>query len=260
MNKDRMKQKMIEVCERNIIQRSQLRLKNCDLVFEEPYIPYLPDNWNKFLILGEAQNLSSVSNENKDYIEMLKKRDREYRIKRLGKYPKNYEHKIGVGPWDDNSLKLAFASIFGNGSIDQVSVSNAILWSVVDKNKRNPSSKLKGETEFKELSEKLESRSRDIWIEFIKIMEPKYIIATGKVAHQVIQESIQGIEYLEWAHPAFIRRISFLFDEGDLLKRYTEVDNAIKALKLNEDKEFRNKVFYACHCVSKSREIIDSLR
>jgi hypothetical protein len=255
MNKDRMKQKMIEVCDRNIIQKSRLGLKNCDLVFEEPYIPYIPDNWNGFLILAEVQNLTSVSGENRAYIAMLGNGDKEYRIKRLGEYPPSYANKIGVGPWDDNSLKLAFASVFGNGSIDQVAVSNAILWSVVDKNEKTPSSKLKGEPEFKELSTKLESRSRDVWKEFIKIMEPKYIIAAGKVAHELIKKAIQKNfkgKCIEWAHPAFIRRTSFLFDEYDLLKRYPEVNEAIKRIKLNEHEGFRNKVFYACHCVSKN--------
>lgn len=92
----------------------------------------------------------------------------------------------------------------------------------------------------------------------MKIMEPKYIIAAGQVAYEVIEEAIQGINFrgkhIQWAHPAFVRRISYLFDVCDLLKRSPEVDNARKKIKLDEDKhsEFRNMVFYACHCVSKA--------
>lgn len=135
MNSELLKQRMIGVCERNTIKRSELKPTNFDIVFEEPYIPYLPENWNVFLVLAEVQNLprKTKSVELLDYIEGLEKKESKYRILRLEDYPPEYGNKIGVGPWDDDSLKLAFASVFGNESIDQVSISNAVLWSVVDK-------------------------------------------------------------------------------------------------------------------------------
>ena len=267
MNKDGIKQKMIEVCERNILTRKDtIEIKKkykLQVVFYEPYIPYIPDNWNGFLILAEAQNLpkkskSKADKELPDYIVSLKNEKSKYRILRLEHYPKKYVNKIGIGPWDDNSLKLAFASVFRNESIDKVSVSNAVLWSVNDKSGKNTDKQSK---EFKNLSkDKLIPSSIKVWKELVEIIKPEYIITAGKIAEEVIDNVVENKDWKEkhhiiWKHPSpnFIGRISNLFDVDDLLKRYHEVDKARKKIHLNEDNTFLNKVFYACHAVSVSK-------
>lgn len=256
------KKELIEICRKKVLKHEEkTAIENQDkvkVVFNEPYIPYIPpDSWNGYLILSEAQNLSLNIERGKldDYIEFLKRQDEKGRIERLGYHVGNsidqYKDKIGVGPWDDNSLKLACAAVFPDQNLGEFSVSNAVLWSVVHsetKNNINPTPTLK-------------ARSIKIWEEFIEEMKPSLIITAGKVAHEVIESALKdknrNVNHIQWAHSTsnYIGRISYLFpDVDDLLKRFSEVEKARQKIGLGKkiDTAFRNQVFYACHAVSTS--------
>ncbi|NTJ39282.1 hypothetical protein HQK29_16785 [Vibrio vulnificus] len=51
------------------------------LLIGEPYIPYIPNNWNGVLVLAESQNLSAGNN---DYVQSLYNMSQDERIQRLG--------------------------------------------------------------------------------------------------------------------------------------------------------------------------------
>ncbi|MGC4122840.1 MAG: hypothetical protein QM765_51365 [Myxococcales bacterium] len=89
-----------------------------------PYVPYLPKRWNRTLVVAEAQNLSAT---NAAYRTKLLMNDVRGQIRRLG----SSAGDVGVGPWDDGSLKLAVEAAFGHDP-EACGVSNAVLWSQVD--------------------------------------------------------------------------------------------------------------------------------
>ena len=60
----------------------------------EPYIPFIPSNWNGIIVLAESQNLSST---NEDYVQYLNSLSISERMKRLSL---GYD-SIGVDPCDE---------------------------------------------------------------------------------------------------------------------------------------------------------------
>ena len=83
------------MCKKHVMADSEI------VVIREPYIPYIPNNWNRVLVLAESQNLSSS---NEGYVQHLNSLTANERMNRLG-----FEgDDIGVYPWDDGSLKLAY--------------------------------------------------------------------------------------------------------------------------------------------------------
>lgn len=73
------------------------------VVFKEPYAPYIPPGWNGHLIVAEAQNLAG----NTDYIRQLNAASADEKMRRLYW---DAPGSLGIGPWDDGTLKLAAAA------------------------------------------------------------------------------------------------------------------------------------------------------
>jgi len=63
-----------------------------ETIFPEPYLPYVPSDWNGILVLAEAQHLAGAST----YRQWLADLPSEDRMRRLPKAP----GCLGVGPWD----------------------------------------------------------------------------------------------------------------------------------------------------------------
>ena len=205
------------------------------IVIEEPYIPYIPPNWNRILVLAESQNLSLSSEE---YVKALRKLDSEDRMKRLGL--NGLCRGIGVGPWDDGSLKLAIEAALGV-SEKETAVSNAVLWSQRD-SKRNATP-----------DEDLKKLSSTLWREMLDILKPKLVICSGNTAYTVIKKagwSENKIKRLRLPSPMAMNRVSGMFDEDDLLRRYPEVKKALGIHPEWGKQNRKNKVFFACHAVS----------
>ncbi|MCI0696952.1 hypothetical protein L0337_33720 [candidate division KSB1 bacterium] len=226
--------KLVEICKRHII------VSDTGVVISEPYIPYFPDAWNGILVLAEAQNLSRS---NSAYVNELKNLSSDERIKRL--YRSNGVGDLGIAPWDDASLKLAVESVF-DAKAENTAASNAVLWSQVTttKNNTNPSNELI-------------ERSIKLWIELIPIIKLDHVITAGSIAQQVITRTKQAISG-SWKHTSFrlpartaMSRISGLFRDTDLLKRYPEVASVLEKHPEWIPKKYRqNKIFFACHAVS----------
>lgn len=238
---------LVKVCSNHTLNNT------IDVVIPEAYIPYVPDNWNRVLVIAESQNLS---NSNKAYVDKLKEFNSQQKFERL--YQTNENLKIE--PWDDGTLKIAIESALGVKA-DETAVSNAVLWSQVTdkKTNKNPSGTIN------ELSSKM-------WKQFIDLMQPTMIITVGKIAKNVIKNiAWEKEEKEQWAKQIFnlrspsktyLSRISGMFNSSDLLHRYPEVRRVIeKHPKWLSKKGYENnKIYYACHAVStfcKTKKIIN---
>ena len=209
-----------------------------DVVVKEPYIPYIPDDWNGVLVLAESQNLSSS---NSGYVERLKEFNENERIRRLN--PKiNANGNVGVWPWDDGSLKLAVEAAFEEAAAS-TAVSNAVLWSQRDDSGANVNPDVD-----------LQARSSKLWEAMLAVISPNYVVTCGKIAYSVIvgagwnESKIKGIRS---SSPNAMSRVSGMFKEDDLLSRYPEVKQVLDAHPKWLDGGYRqNKIFFACHAVS----------
>jgi hypothetical protein len=117
---------LVAICERHVCSLD-------DVVFSESYVPYVPDQWNRVLVVAEAQNLSKKNAEYKEMLGNLKtSRDRILRLQpaqqRLLLCPKG---SIGGQPWDDGILPLAIEAALKDVDPEHVAVSNAVPWSLV---------------------------------------------------------------------------------------------------------------------------------
>ena len=198
MNIDR----LIEICE-----QYQLPLNN-NVVIREAYIPYIPPNWNGYLVLGEAQNLSS-SYEN--YVDELKEMTQREKVTRL-----QDPNDLRIMPWDNGSLKIALKATL---DIDPAStaVSNAVLWSqTYDKtSNKNP-------------SKSLEKCSANLWNQMLNELKPSRIIASGAVARRVMENTSWNKNFIKIIHPDRIRYIKADQNEKELLLAYPIVEQTIK--------------------------------
>ena len=231
MNDD-LKAKLLAICSKNVLQ------KLGEETVPEPYIPFIPNNWNRCLVLAEAQNHSK---KNDVYLSWLKALASEARMLRL------YGHHDGIGcqPWDDGSLKFALACI-SDDEPEHWAVCNAVLWSrrSFSESNENP-------------SDYMQENSVKIWTQYLEVLKPKWIVATGKVARKVITQTGYKGKRLDLLLPSplNLQRLSTLFDTDDLLTRYQEVVSKLEKYEsLIKGKGLNNKIFYACHAVSMARK------
>lgn len=205
-------------------------------------MPYVPPNWNGLLVLAEAQNLSE---RNGDYVERLGALDSQGLMTRLCAGP-----TIGVAPWDDGSLKLALESAFG-ADCGQTAVSNAVPWSrrQDDGSNANPSPEMIG-------------WAVEFWKDLLPLLRPRHIITAGKIAQTVITLADPSAGYcrtsLRLPSPQAMSRVSGMFRKDDLLSRYPEVRRIVD--QHPEWGSSLNKVFYACHAVSRGNAVGESVQ
>ena len=204
-----------------------------DAVIPEPYIPYVPDNWNRILVLAEAQNLSAT---NSAYVKKLIDFNSEARVYRL-----YFGSDIGVGPWDDGTLPFALASIWPNVEVQACGVSNACLWSRVHAAKNgNP-------------DEGMIQGSIRLWRAFREILNPRLVVAAGLIAHRVAAEAFLCDRLLlRLPSPRSVSSAAAFFPESVMFERFPEVEAAAKRHAKLLTKYRRNKIFYACHAIASS--------
>jgi hypothetical protein len=97
MNHD-LKAKLLTICRAGVLKELG------EETVPEPYIPFIPKNWNRCLVLAEAQNHSKKNDAYLSWLEGLDSKGKMLRLYRRGK-------KLGCQPWDDGSLKFAVAYI-----------------------------------------------------------------------------------------------------------------------------------------------------
>jgi len=231
MYKDR-KAKLLAICSKNVLK------KLGEETVPESYIPFIPNNWNGCLVLAEAQNHSKKSDA---YLSRLKMLSSEAKMLRL--YEE--EGKLGCQPWDDGSLKFALACV-SDDEPERWAVCNAVLWSRRSSSESNENP-----------SDVMKKNSVKLWAEYLKELNPTWIVCAGKVAREVITETGYKGKRLNLLLPSpqNLQRQSTLFDTDDLLKRYHEVESKLGEYeKTFEEEDRKNIIFYACHAVSMARK------
>jgi hypothetical protein len=243
------KKKLWEICLAHRITENEYSNYNGTIPIYNysPYVPYLPKNWNKILVLGTSQKISLKNNGDKDYRDSLKDLSEEYLIFRLGNpivTDKKAEQFIGVEPWDEGFLKLAMLSCFPKSKLSEFGVSNAFPWEL-DKNN-------KPQNYF------LEHKSLKFWEAVLPVIKPEYLICIGNATkfHIVLGYLCKemNIKYFSLLSPYFLKYILTLFDENDLYWRFPEVRLAFETnqrLVKSNNPYWKNYVLFAAHAVSK---------
>lgn len=208
-----------------------------------PYIPYIPNNWNGILLLGEAQQLSKNNERNRKYIEQLEKLDPLNQMMRLANKALFSDGQIGISPWDEGYLQMAMAACFPELLLKQYALSNAIPWHL---NKTN-----------KEQTEKYVEMARQYWYETLCVLIEnglRVVIRTGEFARDILNWNyltkhcnLNDVFYLRSASQ--LERVAYLFDKVDLLTRYPEIQMAIE--KTEAKWQSLNHIFYASHALSR---------
>jgi len=246
------KEALLNVCKKHYYQNAE------NVIVPEPYRPYMPENWNGILVLAESQNISPGDEYDK-WLNELKTEPGKL-MTRLEQIPyKNKPDWIGVGPWDDGTVKLALQAIFEGANLDlkfeDVAVSNAVPWTYksVDKN-LNPDDEM-------QTKNKMEAKAAEFWEEIFDVWQPdiKALLVLGNVAKSVME--LAGVlreKYLKLRLPSpnVIDRVRGMFCCDDLEEnRFPEVKKAREYLEAQgylEEGQDKNKrqIFFACHAVS----------
>lgn len=215
-----LKTKLVKICNDFRFEDS-VRIDN--LVLETPYIPFIPDSWNKnkVLVLFEAQNLSQT---NQDYVDKLKQLPKRDKIERLYEKP-----NLGIAPWDLGYLDFPLKVCFPDYEYTDFAVGNAVLWSLASEKNLTPTNYIM-------------KRSSELWSLMLNEMEPKIIISVGNKAAYVIEKSsYSGIKistYFPYGiYPNFVNKH---FDFTSLVERNVSVDRALKLLNKSLDTQLRN--------------------
>ena len=228
-----------EVCSKHILPESVPPLA----VFREPYIPYVPDDWNRVLVLAESQNLAGADQKHRLELETMDERGR---IDRLY----NQDGIRRVGPWDDGHLKMAVESL--GFDPERTAVSNAVPWTL-EGSKRN----LNPDRRLIDLAERFWS---DIMPQLSKADAPALVITVGKVARQVMEAANRSGAFtlfpLASSSTNLLARVAWLFDPQDLFVRYPEGKSVVLRYFPTPSAP---TVLFACHVLSMKSRYADRL-
>lgn len=231
-----LRQKLVEICLRHGVYPG-----STEVVVDAPYIPFIPENWNGYLVVAEAQNLDVSAYANCT---------NEQKICRL--YPgydcvKSYAVDgpfpiLDVKPWEDGSIPLAL-----NASHDlnpyETAVCNACLWSLrLDGKNENP-------------NEEMKNLSKQLWRKMWTVLGTyvQKIVCCGGVAWSIF-DFVEDDKKEKLCHPSkkLLSPISGMLKADDLFKFYPDVKRAYDELgyeryRINYK---QNIIFYASHAVS----------
>ncbi len=222
------------ICEQHVIDST-------GVVFGEPYVPYIPDDWNGVLVVAESQNLSKT---NQAYVDGLRAASPQDRIRRLKPAA---DGSLGIQPWDDGILPLAVEAALGQDA-HRAAVSNAVPWSSITSSgsNANPVGDLIG-------------ASIQLWRALLQSLRPSHIVTAGAVARRVIAAACgdPDTKVSGWTLPSprLLSPLSAMVSVEDLLSRYPEVRTAMaKHPTWNEPSRLKNRVLYACLAVGQAAE------
>lgn len=231
-----LRQKLVQIClDYGVYQGST------EVVVDVPYIPYIPEKWNGFLVVAEAQNLkanayANYSNEQK-ICRLYPHYDCSNSYAVDGPFP-----KMDVLPWEDGSIPLALKAALDLDPY-KTAICNACLWSRRDGNANaNP-------------NEEMQKQSRELWQTMWTELEPHIskVVCCGGTAWSVFN-FVKDTMKDKLCHPSkrLLNPISGMLTEGDLFKFYPDVKRAYDELGYEQCgiNYKQNKIFYACHAVS----------
>jgi hypothetical protein len=227
---------------------------NEQLQIKEPYVPYIPNNWNGILVLGIAQNLSYDK-----YREKLQISDSSYDRRKsiLRLYHEDEFGKgLGVAPWDEGYLQIAVESSFNSVCAKHTAVSNAVLWSQIKPGKKKGS--------FIDFPPGFKSpqllESIELWTRMFKVLSDdiRILITVGKKSDYVGWMAKKGAnldcKQLGWWHPSgrnFSKlsrmKKSLTSKYGERVTLIIEHHPEIKEMKFQE-----MRILYACHAIERT--------
>lgn len=216
------------------------------VVIPEPYVPHFPadpETWNGILVVAEAQNLSDkVAHYRSKLLDLSRNGRSEELCDRLNLPLFKDGEEIGIGPWDDGTIKLSLACIRGLEAVDRVAVSNAVVWS----------SSEGGSSEH--LRREMVDASVRFWRGMLGVLRPKEILAFGATARNVMSRAGYPKDQLLSLPGPFGRalQIGFKMDVSRLLQGFPEVtevlDSALGAFRIKNE-----QLAIHCACASVSR-------
>jgi len=224
--------KLAAICERHVGNSNDPAFN--EVVFPEPYVPYIPGGWNGVLVVAAAQNLSQ---KNEGYVQNLRDpTSPQDRIRRLQLARLHPEGGIGVQPWDDGLLPLAIEAAL-KVDPEHVAVSNAVPWSL-----RTPTGANINPTPG------LRKLAISFWQDLLMTMRPSHIVAAGVTAGNVMKRACTpdlGAKVTVWISPS-PRVLSLLpgkVSQDGRKKRFWEV---AAALEHHPEWDKPSNVLYAC--------------
>ena len=213
------------------------------VVVPEPYVPFIPDKWNRVLVLAEAQNLSAT---HKKYRDKLLAMTPPTRIHRL---TARTDHQLGIKPWDNGLLKMA-VEVMLDCRAEETAVGNGVFWSLVDHKDRNVNP-----------TPEMVEHSARLWGLLLAQLRPECVITAGAVAREVIAKlpkSVSPMQVLsvQLPSPRVLATLSGLFDGTDLMLHFPEVA-AVQGRQPSwfkvKNKVSNSRLVYACHAASRAR-------
>ena len=250
-------QELIEICK-----KPEYQIIGKNVVIPEPYIPYIPKNWNGILVLAESQNLSNPETKYKKELETMRLdgTDNIYRRLELRK-----PEDLGIKPWDDDGyIKFALTVMFPGIRLEETAVSNAVPWSRADGINLNPTPVMEEEAKsfWKEIFEKWKT----YWNDESGL---KKIVNLGKVAERVIDNMgmTEKCLNLVFPSPRIMNSVFSMFDEYDLKKMFPELysdveykyDDFVKEYEKYRSKKKNYMIIYACYAINSLRRQKGSL-
>lgn len=235
---DHIRRRLIEACK-----RFPVRDMPDNAIIHEPYIPLIPENWNGYLVLAEAQNLSEQNPQCQRYVQQLKTAPKRQVYERLYHYSAvGKPGEIGIKPWDDGCLKLAIKAALGL-TPEETGVGNAVLWSLVARSRKSGHTNINPTTD-------LERKSAALWDKFLEILSPAKILVAGRVAARVIGLTKRRKADIEWVLPSprLWSPVSGMFSQ-ELLSHYPAVARNAAAMKITS----KNALLYSCLASGKSK-------
>ncbi|MFA6253487.1 MAG: hypothetical protein WC687_04450 [Patescibacteria group bacterium] len=217
------KRALIKLCQGSCCPR------NLKATIPEPYIPYIPQRWNKTLVLAEAQNHSGP------YLSRLRGLSAQRRIIRLGLFS-----GVGVQPWDDGCLKTAVWAVLGLKP-ENTAVSNAVLWSLLRDGGANDNP-----------SPEIVNHSVLLWSKMLDILKPTRVVTAGRVSERVVSRAAEKCKlrfhHVIWPLPSprVLYPLLGYMDEERLFQRYPEIAKVKRQIsKWVKPSSKKMAVFYA---------------
>jgi hypothetical protein len=233
------REQLFEVCGRTSCVASSA-------VVAEPYIPHFPGGprgWNGTLVVAEAQNLSDRYREYRQALQELSRRGEQHTLwDRLNQPLFSEGHAIGIGPWDDGTIKFTVACLRGLDSVERIAVSNAVVWSASE---GGASEHLR--------HERVEA-SVGFWKDLLQVLCPKEILAFGATAANVMRRTGYPTSQILALPGPFGRtlQIGFKMDTGRLFEGFPEVAEKLEPAR--EAFSIENELLAIhCACASISR-------
>jgi hypothetical protein len=223
-----------------------------EVMFVEPYLPYIPKDWNGILVLSESQNIKEGDKYYKWLIDELNEETRMTRLGRKESRPPNIDClDIGIGPWDDGTIKIALQAIFEGANpklkLENVAVSNAVPWTKKRRGSKNENP-----------DKCMKNKAKEFWEDIFGMWEPKInmLIVLGNIAEEVMNNIEIKEKYvknqLKLVSPSqrYLNFVRGAFDCNEVEKSFPMIQKAFYTLEIDKNtKYYKNKVFYAHQAV-----------